>query len=411
MTAATRPLRSRVAGAGLFLVALAAAVAAAIRLGRTAPATAAAGHNHAAAAAAPASEDPVHLSAAASRRIGVTFAEVALGPLEREVRTVAQVTYDETRVTVVSPRVEGWVEQLYVNATGQPVRRGQALFALYAPMVAAAEQELLLARELEHGVAGGTEEARAGAHGMLESARRRLLAWDVPPDEVARLEATGEVRRTVTFRSPATGVVLEKAVLPGQRLMAGDVAYRIADLSTVWIEGEVFERDLPSVHVGQQVSAEFPALPGERRAGRIAYIYPTLDPATRTARVRVALSNPGLALKPGMYATVRLTSETAPVLSVPRSAVLVTGERALAFLKRADGAFEPRPVSLGRATDERIEILGGLARGDTVVASATFLVDAESNLGTILGGMGDMPGMDIRPPADAAHPDSHPAER
>ena len=411
MTAATRPLRFRVAGAGLFLVALAAAVAAAIRLGRTAPATAETGHNHAAAAAAPASENPVHLSAAASRRIGVTFAEVALGPLEREVRTVAQVTYDETRVTVVSPRVEGWVEQLYVNATGQPVRRGQALFALYAPMVAAAEQELLLARDLEHGVAGGTEEARAGAHGMLESARRRLLAWDVPPDEVARLEATGEVRRTVTFRSPATGVVLEKAVLPGQRLMAGDVAYRIADLSTVWIEGEVFERDLPSVHVGQQVSAEFPALPGEHRAGRIAYIYPTLDPATRTARVRVALSNPGLALKPGMYATVRLTSETAPVLSVPRSAVLVTGERSLAFLKRADGAFEPRPVSLGRATDERIEILGGLARGDTVVASATFLVDAESNLGTILGGMGDMPGMDIRPPADATHPDSHPAER
>jgi Cu(I)/Ag(I) efflux system membrane fusion protein len=410
MTAASVPLRSRAVRIALFLVALAAAVAVAIRLGRTAPATAETGHNHAA-AATPATATPVHLPPAASRRIGVTFAEVALGPLEREVRTVAQVTYDETRVTVVSPRVEGWVEQLYVNATGQPVRRGQALFALYAPMVAAAEQELLLARDLERGVAGGTEEARAGAHGMLESARRRLLAWDVPPDEVTRLEATGEVRRTVTFRSPATGVVLEKAVLPGQRLMAGDVAYRIADLSTVWIEGEVFERDLPSVHVGQQVSAEFPALPGEHRAGRIAYIYPTLDPATRTARVRVALSNPGLALKPGMYATVRLTSETAPVLSVPRSAVLVTGERALAFLKRADGAFEPRPVSLGRATDERIEILGGLARGDTVVASATFLVDAESNLGTILGGMGDMPGMDIRPPADATHPDSHPAER
>jgi len=186
--------------------------------------------------------------------------------------------------------------------------------------------------------------------------------------------------------------------------MAGEPVYRIADLSTVWIEGEVFERDLPSVQLGQQVSAEFPALPGEHRAGRIAYIYPTLDPATRTARVRVELRNPGLALKPGMYATVRLTTKTAPVLSVPRSAVLVTGERALVFLKRPDGAFEPRPVTLGGATDDRLEVLRGLTRGDTVVASATFLVDAESNLGTSLGGMGDMPGMDIRPPAGSAAP-------
>ena len=409
MTAAVPPSRFRLASIALFVAALFVAIGTAIRLGRAEPPVAGGGHNHA--AAGPASADsnrPVRLSAADSRRIGVTFAEVSLGPLERVVRTVAQVTYDETRVTVVAPRVEGWVESLYVNSTGQPVRRGQPLFALYAPMVMSTEQELLLARDLEGGVAAGTEEARAGAHGLLESARRRLLAWDIPSDEVARLEATGEVHRTVTFRSPATGVVIQKAVLPGQRLMPGDPVYRIADLSTVWIEGEVFERDLPSVQVGQEASAEFPALPGEHRAGRIGYIYPTLDPATLTARVRVELPNPGLALKPGMYATVLLTGPTAPVLSVPRSAVLVTGERALTFLKRSDGAFEPRAVSLGRATDERIEVLHGLARGDTVVASATFLVDAESNLGTTLGGMGDMPGMDIRPPAD--DPASHGAE-
>jgi Cu(I)/Ag(I) efflux system membrane fusion protein len=413
MTATSAPLRTRAVGAALFAVALILAIFAALRLGRTAPPATAVGHDHAAAGAAP--EDrgqPVRLSAEASRRIGVTFAEVALGSLEREVRTVAQVTYDETRVTVVAPRVEGWVEALYVNTTGQPVRRGQSLFALYAPMVVAAEQELLLARDLEGGVAGGAEEARAGAHSLLESARRRLLAWAVPGDEVARLEATGEVRRTVTFRSPASGIVIEKAVSAGQRIMAGEPVYRIADLSTVWVEGEVFERDLPSVQVGQQVTAEFPALPGEHRTGRIAYIYPTLDPTTRTARVRVELPNPGLALKPGMYATVRLTTKTAPVLSVPRSAVLVTGERALVFLKRPDGAFEPRSVMLGRATDDRLEVLRGLTRGDTVVASATFLVDAESNLGTSLGGMGDMPGMDIRPPADSAAPGSvHAKER
>jgi membrane fusion protein, copper/silver efflux system len=170
----------------------------------------------------------------------------------------------------------------------------------------------------------------------------------------------------------------------------------------VWLEGEVFERDLPAVRVGQQVRAEFPALPGEFRTGRIDYIYPALDPTTRTARIRVELPNPSLALKPGMYATLRFTERTPAVLSAPRSAVLVTGERALAFLKRPDGSFEPRAVSIGQGTDDRLEILSGLARGDTVVASATFLVDAESNLGTSLGGMGNMPGMDIRAPAESA---------
>jgi Cu(I)/Ag(I) efflux system membrane fusion protein len=172
----------------------------------------------------------------------------------------------------------------------------------------------------------------------------------------------------------------------------------------VWLEGEVFERDLPAARLGQPVTAEFAALPGTVRAGRIAYVSPTLDPATRTARVRVELANPGLQLKPGMYATLRFSARSAPALSVPRSAVLVTGERALAFVKRADGSFEPRPVTLGQTTEERLEILEGLAAGDTVVASATFLVDAESNLGTSLGGMGDMPGMDIRPPAAAPSP-------
>jgi membrane fusion protein, copper/silver efflux system len=402
MTAASLPSRRRAVGIAAFVVALALAVLAALRFGRTgtgATPAAPAGHNHGAGVVAtdPATSRPVHLTPDAARRIGVTFAEVTLSPLEREVRTVAQVTYDETRVTVVAPRVEGWVERLYVDATGQPVRRGQPLYELYAPMVAAAEQELLLARGLDTNVAAGTDEARAGARSLLESARRRLLGWEVPAEEVARLERTGQPARTVIFRSPASGMVIEKSVLEGQRIMAGEPVYRIADLSTVWIEGEVFERDLQSVAVGQRVSAEFPALPGDHRAGRIAYIYPTLDPATRTARVRVELPNPGLTLKPGMYATVRLTSESAPTLSVPRSAVLVTGERALAFRKRPDGMFEPRLVTLGRASDERLEILGGLGQGDTVVASATFLVDAESNLGTVLGGMGDMPGMDIQP--------------
>jgi Cu(I)/Ag(I) efflux system membrane fusion protein len=337
------------------------------------------------------------LPEAEASRIGVTFAVATMGPLEREFRTVAQVTYDETRVTSISPKVDGWVEKLFLNTTGQTVRRGEAIFALYSPMIVTAEQDLILARQLAQDVRSGTEDARSGAEALTTSARRRLQYWDVPEGEIARVEQTGSVSRAVTMRSAVSGVVLEKLVLQGQRIMAGDPIYRIADLSRIWVEGQVFERDLPAVRLGQKVSAEFPALPGRTRAGTISFISPVLGAETRTATIRVVLPNPGLELKPGMYATLRFSAATASTLSIPRSAVLVTGARALAFLKRADGAFEPRELTLGIMTDELVEVLQGLSVGDTVVASATFLVDAESNLGTIMGGMGGMPGMDIKP--------------
>ena len=183
--------------------------------------------------------------------------------------------------------------------------------------------------------------------------------------------------------------------------MAGETVFRIADLNTVWLEGEIFEQDLPSVSLSLQVVAEFPALPGALRTGRITYIYPTLNPETRTARVRVELVNPQLTLKPGMYATIRFAAATGPVLSVPRSAVLSTGKRDMVFVRLPDGALVARNVTLGVATDERIGILSGLTVADTVVASATFLVDAESNLSTLLGGMGNMPGMATSTPPPA----------
>jgi Cu(I)/Ag(I) efflux system membrane fusion protein len=346
---------------------------------------------------------PVVLSEEQARRIGVTFAPVQSGPLGRVVRTVAIVSYDETRLKSVTARVDGWVDRLYLDFTGQAVQVGDPIFSLYSPMLVSAQQELLLAKRLRAGVAGGSPDAVRGADELLESARQRLLYWEVPAAEVERIESSGEIRKTLTFRSPVRGVVIEKAVLGGQRLMAGETVYRIADLSTVWLEGEIFERDLQSVRLGLPVVAEFTALPGEPRTGRITYIYPTLNPETRTARVRVELANPRLALKPGMYATFRFAAATAPVLSVPRSALLSTGRRDLVFVRLPDGSLVARDVSLGLATDERVEILAGLTLGDTVVASATFLVDAESNLSTLLGGMGNMPGMDISaPPAPAA---------
>jgi Cu(I)/Ag(I) efflux system membrane fusion protein len=193
--------------------------------------------------------------------------------------------------------------------------------------------------------------------------------------------------------------VLEKNVFAGQKIMAGEALYKVADLTTVWVEGEVFEQDIANVHVGQTVHADFDALPGEHRLGRIAYIYPTLDPQTRTVRVRVVLPNRDLRLKPGMYATIRIAgTERLNVLTVPRSAVLATGERSIIFVRDAKGMLTPREVAVGAASDDRVEILRGLTAGETVVSSATFLVDAESNLGTALGGMGNMPGMDMTTP-------------
>jgi len=332
-------------------------------------------------------------------RIGVTFASVDQGPLERDLRIVGQVTVDETRITTASPRFDGWAERVHVDFTGKAVRKGEVLLELYSPMLVTAEQEYVLARQLQERIAAGTPDAVRGAEDVVAGARRRLVEWQLPETELRRLEDTRQPSRTVTLEAPVSGIVVEKNVLPGQRVMAGDGLYRIADLGTVWLDGEVFERDLPAVHLGQAITADFQALPGQQRAGRITYVYPTLNPETRTARVRISLPNPGLALKPGMYGTIRFTAVTSrQALSVPRSAVLATGQRNLVFVRRPDGRFTPRDVVLGLSTDERIEILGGLSAGETVVASGTFLVDAESNLATLMGGMGNMPGMDVTAP-------------
>jgi len=381
---------------GLFGFLLAVAAAAAYLLTRQAAAPAKpAGHAHGAAPVADSVRE-VTMSTPNERKIGVVFTQATLAPLARRVRTVGLVTYDETKLETVSPLIDGLVDRLFVNFTGQAVRRGDPLLSIYSPMVVSTAQELVLARKLRDDVAGGTPEAVRGAEDLLVSARRRLLYWNIPESEVDRIERTGEIRKTVTLRSPANGVVIEKPVLAGQRIMAGEPAYKIADLGIVWLEGQVFEQDLPAVRLGQQVSAEFQALPGETRAGRITYIYPTLDPETRTAKVRVALANPDLRLKPGMYATFHFDAPTPPVTSVPRSAVLSTGKRDLVFVRRDNGALVPREVVLGVATDDRVQVLTGISAGETVVASATFLVDAESNLGSALGGMANMPGMDVQ---------------
>jgi Cu(I)/Ag(I) efflux system membrane fusion protein len=342
----------------------------------------------------PNSTGPVHLDSEAARRAGVTFATVEQGTLATEIRTVGQVVLDETRVKAIAPKIEGWVEQLHVDFTGRSVREGEPLLSLYSPMLVAAQEELLLALRLLKDVDAGAEDATRSAADLVASARRRLSYWDVPAADVAALEQSGTVTKTVVLRSPVEGVVVEKSVLAGQRIMAGETLFQVADLGTVWIEGEIFERDLASVRLGARVAVEVQAYPGEQRHGAVTYVHPTVDPATRTTRVRVELANPGLRLRPGMYATIRLTgAQRTDAVTIPRSAVLATGRRVIAFVRVSDGMLEPREIAIGLTSDDRVEVLHGLRAGEVVVSSATFLVDAESNLAAAMGAMAKMPGM------------------
>ena len=393
--------RARLFRIGVFVAAAAGAVVAVVRWsGRDGPSPSG-GHDMAAMEAGGGKVQPVHLDSANLRRIGVTFAPVTQGAVTRTVRVVGLVKEDETRVRAITTRVDGFVERLDADYTGRLVRAGEPLLGLYSPEIVAAGTELLLALELERAIRAGDPEAKASASRSVEAARQRLRLWQMPDDVVARIERSGTVDRLVPLRSPYEGFVVEKNVVLGQRIMAGDPLYRLADLGVVWVEGEVYEQDLPLVRVGISVTATFQALPGVQRTGQVTYVYPTVDPTTRTARIRVELGNHDLRLKPGMYGLLQFDTSLDRGLSVPRSAIVATGTRNLVFVKLADGRFEPREVVLGVGTPERIQVLRGVALGDTVVASGTFLMDAESNLGSLLGGMGDMPGMDMGPPRSA----------
>jgi len=366
------------------------------------------GHDHAAMTAGSEAR-PVRLDSLAARRIGVTFATAVRKPLELTVEAVGTVAYDETRLAVVNPKIEGWVEGLFVEFTGAPVTRGQPLMAVYSPRLVSAQEELVLAIRLARESSG--ERASENARNLVEATRRRLAYWDVPEEEIRRLERTGEVSRTLTLDAPASGVVVEKNVVEGDRIMPGMTVFRIADLSTVWIEADVYEKDLGLVREGQEAEARFEAHPGRTFRGRVTYVYPTVSLQARTGRIRLELANPELALKPGMYARIELdVPSTAPTLVVPRSALLDTGRRTLVFVASRDGALVPRDVVPGRTVGREIEVLEGLEAGDRVVSSAAFLVDAESNLGTLQEGgmegameMGGDTGRDEAGPATGAH--------
>lgn len=321
----------------------------------------------------------------ASTRFPVAVAESR--DLVREVRLAGRVVPAETGLHVVTARVDGYVERLLVDYTGRAVRAGEPLLELYSPELVAAQEELLLALRLRAGLAAG--EAAQNADSLVAAARRRLDLWDIDADQVAMVERHGQVHRTLTLRAPADGTVLEKSVVQGQSVMAGATLFRIADLSRVWLEADVFETDLAAVRVGQHAEVEVDALPGESLHGVVSFVLPTVDPEARTGRVRLELRD--ARLRPGMFGRAAIQSSLGRRgVVVPRQAALATGARELVFVVDSAGRSAPREVTLGSALDSVIEVRRGLAAGERVVAAAAFLLDAEQNLDAAMAGMAGM---------------------
>jgi RND family efflux transporter MFP subunit len=330
---------------------------------------------------------PIQLDARRRQMLGVRLLTVQTGPIERHIRAVGVVRYDETRLSEVNLKLDGWISKLHVNSTGQTIRRGQPLLDLYSPELVATGQEYLLALSTREAMqTSQISDARAQADRLVESARQRLLLWDLPADSIERIARTGTADGTVTLRSPATGIVIEKPVVEGMRAGAGQTLYRIADLSRVWVEAEVFESDAPLVRTGASATVTLDAWPGERLTGRVVYIYPFVEEATRAIRVRLELPNPNQRLKPGMFANVELTASLGSGVTIPTEALLDSGRERVVFVAEGDGYFEPRQVQTGHRIGDRVQITDGLAAGETIASGAAFFLDSESQLRAAAGG-------------------------
>ncbi|MEP6574034.1 MAG: efflux RND transporter periplasmic adaptor subunit [Gemmatimonadota bacterium] len=316
----------------------------------------------------------VRLDRAAASRVGITFARAANQPVHRSMRLVGSLTYAEPRRAYVNARVNGWVEHLSADYVGKPVQRGDVLLAIYSPELVSAQEEYLAARRL-------------GDSSLVAAARRRLTLWDIPEEELAELERSGKSRRTLELRAPRSGEIAEKMVSDGQAIRAGDNLFLIADRSTLWVDVAVFEMDAPIVRVGTPVSVSVGALPDRAYPGRVTFIQPSVDEKTRSLTARIEVANRDGQLRPGMYATVELSPSSQTGLAIPRDAVLPTGRTNLVFVNRGDGAFVPREVVVGARGDSLVEIRHGLKAGDEVVASATYLLDSESNLAAAMQGL------------------------
>jgi len=355
----------------------------------------------------PGSAKQIKIGTEKVQKLGVRVEPVALRLLEKTVRAAGRIEADERRLYTIAPKFEGYVERLHVNVTGQPVAKGQPLFEVYSPELVSAQREYALASQGVQALKDASSETQGSMRQLAEASLQRLGNWDISEEQVKALARSGETKRTLTFRSPVSGIVTEKKALQGMRFMPGEVLYQIADLSAVWVVADVFEQDIGQVKAGAKARIKINAYPDKLFEGRITYVYPTLKTETRTVPVRIELANPGALLKPGMYAQVELpVGAKGQVLTVPDSAVIDSGTRRIVLVQLQQGRFEPREVKLGARSDSYVEVLEGVKEGEQVVVAANFLIDAESNLKAAVGGLGGNSGNTVAPaakPAAAGH--------
>jgi RND family efflux transporter MFP subunit len=335
-------------------------------------------------------QDPggaVRVSPDRIQTLGVRTEAVEKRVLSQPLRTVGTIEINERGQHTVAPKFEGWIEKLHVNTTGQAVGRGQPLAEVYSPELVSAQREYLIAHNATRQLGGAGTDAQAGMQQLAAAALERLRNWDISEQQLQRLREGGEPRRTLTLVAPAQGVIVKDPPVAGMRFMPGEPLFRIADLSRVWLIGEVYEQDLRNVRVGAKAVVTVTATPDRTFPGQVAFIYPTLSADTRTARVRIELANPQGALKPGMYGQVQIeTGGQRQVLAVPDSAVIDSGVRQVVLVALGEGRFEPREVKLGGRGEGFAEVLSGVREGESVVTRATFLIDSESNLRAALAG-------------------------
>lgn len=330
----------------------------------------------------------VRLSPQKQQLTGVQYGEVAEQHLEKTIRTVGRVTYDETRIAHVHTKFSGWIDKLYVDYTGKMVKKGQPLLTIYSPELVASQQELLIARKsMDTLTDSPVQGVGARSRSLYEATRQRLRFWDISDAQIREIERLGEPIRALTLNSTLNGFVLTRNAFAGLQVSPEMELYTIADLSSIWVIADVYEYELPMIKVGQQAWMSLSYYPGKTFKGNVSYISPDLDPATRTLKVRIELANPGFQLKPDMYANVELKVDYGRKLALPQTAVLDSGSSQMVFVAKEDGYFEPRMVKLGQRVDDKVIVLDGLKAGERVVVSANFLIDSESQLKSAVGGM------------------------
>ncbi|HOB44896.1 MAG TPA: efflux RND transporter periplasmic adaptor subunit, partial [Zoogloea sp.] len=335
----------------------------------------------------PAAPGALRISTEKIQKLGVRTEKAELRSLDILIRASGRVEADEQRTYAIAPKFEGYVERLHVNTTGQAVSKGQPLFEVYSPELVSAQREYAIAAQGVDALKDAGSEALGGMKQLAESSLARLRNWDISDEQIRALTKSGAAKRTLSFRSPVSGIVTEKKALQGMRFMPGETLYQVTDLSRVWVVADIFEQDMARLRNGSAAQVRIDAYPDKLFEGRIAYVYPTLNTETRTVPVRIELANPGLLLKPAMFARVEIpVGDKRQTVTVPTSAVIDSGTRRVVLVSRGEGRFEPREVKLGSRGENRVEVIDGVKAGEEVVVAANFLIDAESNLKAALGG-------------------------